>query len=99
MNRMAEKKRKNTYPGPGFVSEPDYELPVLAGRVVSQKSINGCLPTNALMAGYELREVNFAFDDDPWYLYDPEGRKIKEWKLRPPSLAEVREVCEALMVQ
>jgi len=94
---MAERKRKNTYPGTDFVSEPVYEMPVWAGRVVSQESINGCLPTNALMAGYELKQVNFAFDDDPWYLYDPEGRIVKEWLFKPPSLSEVREICEALM--
>jgi len=90
-------KRKDTYPCPGFIPAPSYERPLLAGRVTDDRSLNHCLTTEALMAGFELREMGFAFDGDPWYLYDPEGRIVKEWLFKPPSLSEVREICEALM--
>ena len=88
-------KELDGYPSPASPTKKSYERPHWAGRIRSNTNLNTSMPTDALMAGYELRELTFMdpWEGDPWYLYDKDGRIIHEWLFKPPSLAEVFEIC------
>jgi len=49
------------------------------------------LPIDAQVRGYQF--VEFEADrGDPWVLLDPDGKALKIWWDKPPSITEVREL-------
>jgi hypothetical protein len=100
-NRRVEvKKHKaySNYPCPTPIPGKDYEKPSGIDTIRRRAALSHNLPTEALMAGYELIEIVPSYGNDPWYLYDKDGKIVYEWDtLHPPSLAEVREVCQVLI--
>ena len=86
------------YPSPTTPSKKHFDCPPGAMTIRRNVNLNAFIPTDALMAGYELREIVTDWEDeDPWYLYDKDGHIVKEWLNKPPSQGEVFEACSGLV--
>lgn len=59
------------------------------------EDLSGSLPTEAVMAGFELFAVKPPEERDPWFLYQ-NGRIVYRWD-KLPSLTAAAEKCRELM--
>lgn len=63
------------------------------GSHIIDRSLNQFLTTDLVHAGYELHSIEAVQGRDPWYLYGPDGRIIKEWE-KCPSIIDVWDVAQ-----
>jgi hypothetical protein len=61
-------------------------------EVSEARDVTGLLPIGAEVQGWRLWAWDLRIPErrDPWVLYDPRGRTVKEW-LFEPTLGELRE--------
>ena len=67
-------------------------------RIGSVVAHNEVLPVEAYHKGYQFVEFSLVeargAGYDPWALFDPDGRPLRVWWDKPPSLAEIDDLVQ-----